>query len=342
VIAELKDVVDELAGLDPSELSDPAIVSTRLALRAQMDRLDGVFALLAVSAHRRGVGGMDGAATTAAWLRAKAGMREGDAKAAIAAGEVSVLLEETGAAWRAGEISSGAARTIVGARVDGHDDALIGSEPVLLDLARRGSLRDLQRAAGHFRSLALANGSLPGEQDGLYLSRGYDGVTVISGELTDAGAETVVTAIHAYTDPPALDDRRTPAQRRAAALVQICQVAIEHAPQAGRAPARVSVVVDWKTLTEGQVGRLDGEFTGAIHPEEVRRLLCDSAVSRIVTDPESLPLDGGRSRRTIPAAIHRAVVARDGGCRFPGCDRPPGWRQTITWCIGSKAVAPRS
>jgi hypothetical protein len=155
VIAELKDVVDELAGLDPSELSDPAIASTLLALRAQMDRLDGVFAQLAVSAHRRGVGGIDGAQSTAAWLRAQAGMREGDAKAAIAAGEASDLLGQTGAAWRAGEISSGAARTIFGARVDGHDDALLGSESVLLDLARRGSLRDLQRAAGHFRSLAL-------------------------------------------------------------------------------------------------------------------------------------------------------------------------------------------
>jgi Domain of unknown function (DUF222) len=193
VIADLTDVVDELAGLDPSELPDSAIASTLLALRAQMDRVDGVFAQLAVTAHRRGVGGIDGAQSTAAWLRAKAGMREGDAKAAIAAGEVSDLLEATGAAWRAGEISSGAARTIFGARVEGSDDALLGSEPVLLDLARRGSLRDLQRAAGHFRSLALANGSLPGERDGL--SPGTEGAGSRAATDHPAGARSTTWCI---------------------------------------------------------------------------------------------------------------------------------------------------
>ena len=33
------------------------------------------------------------------------------------------------------------------------------------------------------------------------------------------------------------------------------------------------------------------------------------------------PLDIGRKTRSIPAAISRALKARDGGCRFPGCDR---------------------
>ena len=73
-------------------------------------------------------------------------MREGDARAAVEAGELSELLDDTGAAWRAGEISSGAARTIFGARVEGHDETLKTSEPILLDLARRGDLRSLRRA----------------------------------------------------------------------------------------------------------------------------------------------------------------------------------------------------
>ena len=164
---------------------------------------------------------------------------------------------------------------------------------------------------------------------------------MLSGELTDAGAETVVTAIHAYTDPPTDDDTRTTSQRAAAALVQICQVALEHAPAAGRAPAHVSVVVDWSTITDGRIGRTDGEFTGSIHTTDVRRLLCDAAVARVVTGPDSLPLDVGRSRRTIPPAIRRAVIARDGGCRFPGCDRPPGWCQihhVVHWLDGGRTA----
>ena len=39
---------------------------------------------------------------------------------------------------------------------------------------------------------------------------------------------------------------------------------------------------------------------------------------------KSEPLDVGRAMRTIPPAIRRALVARDRGCAFPGCNRPPG------------------
>jgi hypothetical protein len=39
----------------------------------------------------------------------------------------------------------------------------------------------------------------------------------------------------------------------------------------------------------------------------------------------SEPLDIGRETRTIPAAIRKALVHRDGGCSFPTCDRPPQW-----------------
>ena len=332
----LREGVDELVGMDPAELSDPALADQLLAARREMDRLDAAFARLAHAAHRRGIGAMDGDGSTAAWLRHRAQMREGDARAAVEAGEVCDLLADAGAAWRAGEITSGSMRTIVGARVKGHDEELVECEPILLQLARSGDLRSLRRAAGHFRNLARADGSPPGTHDGLHLSRAYGGHMVLSGELTDLAAETVATAIHAYTDPPGKDDDRTNAQRRAAALVRVCQVALEHfdarnvpaetgARVARRGVPHASLVIDWASLTEGRLGRCDGEFTGPIPPADVRRLLCDCSISRIVTGPDGLPLDVGRARRTFTPAMRRALVARDLGCKFPGCDRPPGW-----------------
>jgi hypothetical protein len=36
-------------------------------------------------------------------------------------------------------------------------------------------------------------------------------------------------------------------------------------------------------------------------------------------------LDVGRRTRTVPPAIRTALVVRDRGCAFPGCDRPPSW-----------------
>ena len=33
----------------------------------------------------------------------------------------------------------------------------------------------------------------------------------------------------------------------------------------------------------------------------------------------------GRTSRVVPTHLRRALAARDNGCAFPGCDRPPGW-----------------
>jgi hypothetical protein len=254
-------------------------------------------------------------------------MREGDGRAAIDAGETSALLAATGRAWQAGEISSAEAKTIFGARVRDHDEQLVACEEELLALARDHRTRDLRRACAHFRNLAQADGTKPGERNGLYVSPTFDGRTVISGELTDAAAETVVTAIHTYTDPPDSADFRTVAQGQAAALVRVCELALGHVddPDVQRARKVVSIVVDWKTLVTGAVGRCDGEFTGPVHPRDVERLLCDSPISRVVTGPDTLPLELGRMRRAVPPSLRRALVVRDHGCRWPGCNRPSAW-----------------
>jgi len=43
--------------------------------------------------------------------------------------------------------------------------------------------------------------------------------------------------------------------------------------------------------------------------------------------PDDTPLDVGRTTRTIPDGLRRAVAARDLGCTHPGCDRPPSWSE---------------
>ncbi|MDR7380996.1 HNH endonuclease signature motif containing protein [Promicromonospora iranensis] len=55
----------------------------------------------------------------------------------------------------------------------------------------------------------------------------------------------------------------------------------------------------------------------------LRRLACDSAVTRIVFGPDGAVLDVGRAQRTVTGQMRRAVIARDQHCVFPGCDQPP-------------------
>ena len=51
----------------------------------------------------------------------------------------------------------------------------------------------------------------------------------------------------------------------------------------------------------------------------------------------SQPLDLGRTTRTIPSHLRKAVIQRDRKCRFPGCEQPPSICQVhhlIPWAKG--------
>jgi hypothetical protein len=66
-------------------------------------------------------------------------------------------------------------------------------------------------------------------------------------------------------------------------------------------------------------GRSELEDGPVLAGESARRLACDASVVRLVEDGAGMPLNVGRKTRSIPAAIYRALKARDRGCRFPGC-----------------------
>ena len=53
--------------------------------------------------------------------------------------------------------------------------------------------------------------------------------------------------------------------------------------------------------------------------ETLYRLACDSGLVVARTDDEGDPLDVGRRRRRVSAALLKALWIRDRGCRFPGC-----------------------
>ena len=56
-----------------------------------------------------------------------------------------------------------------------------------------------------------------------------------------------------------------------------------------------------------------------VSAETARRLACDAATVTMHHGPAGEVLDVGRRTRTISPALRRALAARDGHCRFPGC-----------------------
>ncbi|WP_285106241.1 HNH endonuclease signature motif containing protein [Promicromonospora sp. MEB111] len=65
------------------------------------------------------------------------------------------------------------------------------------------------------------------------------------------------------------------------------------------------------------------ETSAPVPASLLRRIACDSEVTRIVFGADSQILDVGRSRRTVTGQLRRAVIARDQHCVYGQCDQPP-------------------
>ena len=85
------------------------------------------------------------------------------------------------------------------------------------------------------------------------------------------------------------------------------------------------MTVPAEVVADPSAGSAELDHVGPVPAEVARRLSCDASVMRVVMAPPSQPLDVGRRTPVVPPAIRRAVIARDGRCRFPGCDRPHTW-----------------
>ena len=69
-----------------------------------------------------------------------------------------------------------------------------------------------------------------------------------------------------------------------------------------------------------------------LSPSDLRRIACDATIIPAVMGTRSEVLDVGRTSRTIPPAIRRALIVRDGGCVWPGCGVAP------IGCVGHHLV----
>jgi hypothetical protein len=122
-----------------------------------------------------------------------------------------------------------------------------------------------------------------------------------------------------------IPDPRTAVQRNADALVEVCGLAraAQACPTTGGQPPHLSVTLDWEVLRTG-LGSATLDYGTHLSASEARRWACEAKIIPVMLGGASEPLDVGRAMRTVPLPIRRALIARDQGCAFPGCDRPPG------------------
>ena len=327
-MAVLEEVVDKVAA------SESPVDIARM--RRAIERLEHAWLERVRAAERRGEWMTEGFVSSASWLRERCRMTHGAAAASIELARRLEHLPATSEAFASGTISRAHAQVITRAATAERRDAVAAVESSLVLAAAAVSPKQLRDLVQQVTDAIDGDGGAADacarhERRRLHVSPTLDGMVAIDGLLDAEGGEIVISALEsAMQSARGAGDVRTRPQRRADAFVELFRVgAREHAAGPGRRHRpHVSVVLDVEVLGHGvatEPRRAHAEHVGRLPVATIERLLCDAGVARVITRGRSVPVDVGRTTRTIPSALWRALVVRDGGCVAPGCDRPVGW-----------------
>ncbi|RAO27100.1 uncharacterized protein PSN13_06016 [Micromonospora saelicesensis] len=343
-LAQAEAAVTDCLDASAWALTEHDLVAALDAAHRLEQRLAAVMLSLVREVDGRGTATAQGASSTAVWLRDRLRLGVGAARRLV---ELAAMLDAAPAAVRdalangVGDVEqvrviAGTVQTVHTAAGAEAADKAVG---VLVDwaaqfdatLLRRLGTRILDHVAPEVADAAAeaalrADESRAARDRHVTVSEQTDGRLRLTGILDPEAAALLRTAIDPLSAPTGPDDTRSAGQRRHDALADVCRLALRGGklPDHGGDPTQLVVTTSYDGLTRKLgTGALD---TGLhLTPEAVRRLACDAAVLPAVLGGAGQTLDVGRQRRLITGPLRRALVLRDRGCAFPGCDRPPRW-----------------
>jgi hypothetical protein len=365
-MSELRSAIESLRAEPVAELPDARIEEDFEELHRAVEQLEAERLRRLAEIDRRRLFERDGHLSAAAWLVHRFHVAWGAARDLVRVARGLSAMPRAREAVESGDLSLSAARVLATAQA-AEPEAFVEAENLLVDAARIHSVADLGRAVAHWRRVVERERGIDPDE-AMYARRRFfasvllDGMVRVDGDLDPETGESLLTALRAAMDAEARssgagEDPRTPAQRRADALGEVCRqwldrsdrpmvvgerphvtltVDVEHLRGQGRGSepgAGVRVMPPAEELEaasgpgEGRLEHGDGrlEHAGLVGPSIARRLACDASVMRVVMAGPSRPLDVGRRTKIVPPALRRAVIVRDRTCRFPGCDRPHAW-----------------
>ena len=269
--------------------------------------------------------------STASWLKQRVRLAPNAASEQVRVARQLDRHPEAGRAFAAGAVGFAHAQVITRVLEDAPAEVAREAEPSLVEAARRTDPHRLGMATRHLRhtfapEAALDEAKHNHERRRLHISESMDGVYYLDGVLDTEGGALLRTALDAVMGPPARDDERTPAQRRADALTDLARRQLDggELPVVGGQRPHITLTADVATLARLPGSRAaDMDWGQPVPSETLRRLACDASVTCVLVSPEGDPLSVGRTRRTFTPAQRKALAVRDGGCVL--CGRPVAW-----------------
>jgi hypothetical protein len=345
-MSTLRSALDELRSEDLRSSSDEELGEDLVEFERASRVLEAERARRLMEVERRGTWVVDGHLSVVSWLAARVRLGFSRASQQVKLSRALRAMPVTADAFGSGELSSETVGLLVSAK-ESAPEAFSEAEGMLVDAAGVLPAREFRAAVAYWRQAADASSAEERARriyDGrhLHVSPTIEGTVRIDGDLDPESGQTLITALRSMQDTWArdeLEDRRNAPQRQADALTELCRGWLDRSDRpsvAGERP-HVVVTVDLESLESRLGRRCELPDVGPITPEIARRLACDAGVSRVITGGASEPLDVGRRTPVVPAGMRRAVVIRDGGCRFPGCGRPQAWcdaHHVMHWADG--------
>ena len=289
-----------------------------------------------------------GAVTLTSWLRIETGRSSRDAAAIVQTARRLRDLPGLAEAYRDGTLSTGQVQAIVANLNDDTAPLFADAEADLVPTLAAMPVKDASATMQTWAQAAKDSLHDPGNPEPkkperrLHLSETLNGRRELSASLDPEAGALADTALRlAATDDVEGEPARSPATRRADALVDILRFFLDHQTghESGRHRPHLNVHVDYDDLVnqaDPTGWLLDGTVLDAA---TIRRLACDAGVNRVMLQGRSSILDYGRTTRAISRSLFNALVARDQHCRFPGCDRPPEWceaHHVVAWEHGGE------
>src|SRR5947199_2994739 len=314
-----------------SEGVDKGFVLT--SLRHFIDGLELDFSRMAVEFEQSRQWEQEGYNSAADWMRFNCHLNSYAVWNALAVGKQEGRLAQSIEAMKAREIGFAHLATM-GRTADELGQAF--DEARLLPLAKKHSPGKFHQKVLHYKHAVDAAGynrdqERLAEGRRLRMSTAQDGCLLLYGVLDPVGGAAVRTALEPLAQPSGAHDDRNREQRYADALVELAS--------AGK-PANLQVTATIETL-KGLAGAAaaEMEFSLPISSTSVRRMACDCSVTRVLLSQESVTIDVGRSKRVVSGGLSRALKARDGSCRWPGCERSAsmcGGHHLVHWIDGGE------
>jgi hypothetical protein len=263
--------------------------------------------------------------SVAAWLSWRIGISAPAAREYVRVARALGEFRNIDAAFAAGKLSYSKVRAITRA-------ATLETEQGLIDIAMHATAAQVETICSAYRRTRIDPSEQPTDlRRFMRRSTTPSGMTRIELQLPPEQANVIWVAMNAAFDAGRSEAASAEARRtdpvvaqaeRADAMVSMAQSYLENGHRTLGSGYELVMMTTPDQLEQGPGGVGGFLRDGTPVPLHLARMLaCDCARVDVQTSESGEVLDVGRSRRTIPSAIGRALWTRDGGCRVPGCGR---------------------